>query len=103
MLILDRIAHIPLPHAREGRRRGCPAGRGMAARHAFLPALFQPDPRYHVNARHSPHYEITAEEYAWSFERIEVLDRIVAEICAERRGGLPDLTGDAASSPFPSA
>ncbi len=56
----------------------------------------------YVNARYSPHYEITAEEYAWSFERMKVLGRIVAEICAERLGGLPDRTEDAASSPFPS-
>lgn len=57
----------------------------------------------YVNARYSPHYEITAEEYAWSFERIEALGRIVAEICAERLGGLPGPTEDAASGPFPSA
>ena len=55
----------------------------MAARYAVRPALLCPARRY-VDARYSPHYEITGEELAWLVERIGVLREIVAAICAEK-------------------
>lgn len=42
----------------------------------------------YVNARYSPHYEITTEELDWIAERIGVLQSLVKAICDER------LTGD---------
>ncbi|BCM87672.1 HEPN domain-containing protein [Methylobacterium indicum] len=43
--------------------------------------------RAYVDARYSPHYEITGEELAWLVERIGALREIVATICAEKLGG----------------
>lgn len=40
--------------------------------------------RAYVDARYSPHYEITGEELAWLVERIGVLRETVAAICAEK-------------------
>lgn len=38
----------------------------------------------YVNARYSPHYEITAEELAWLAEHIAELQRLVEQVCRER-------------------
>ncbi|WP_331254779.1 HEPN domain-containing protein [Methylobacterium currus] len=43
--------------------------------------------RAYVDARYSPHYEITGEELTWLVERIGVLREIVAAICAEKLDG----------------
>ncbi len=40
--------------------------------------------RAYVDARYSPHYEITLEELAWLVERVSALQDIVAAICTER-------------------
>ncbi|WP_244749157.1 HEPN domain-containing protein [Methylobacterium indicum] len=40
--------------------------------------------RAYVDARYSPHYEITSEELAWLVERVSALQESVAAICAER-------------------
>ncbi|WP_439632206.1 HEPN domain-containing protein [Shinella sp.] len=39
--------------------------------------------RAYVDARYSPQYEITDEELAWLVERVEILQKAVAAICAE--------------------
>ena len=44
----------------------------------------------YVKARYSYRYEITAEDLSWLIERVEVLSRLVAEICAERLGERPE-------------
>ncbi|GJD33143.1 HEPN domain-containing protein [Methylobacterium aerolatum] len=44
----------------------------------------------YVKARYSYKYEITAEELSWLIERVEVLSRLVADICAERLGERPE-------------
>ncbi len=46
--------------------------------------FFQKLRRAYVDARYSPHYEITTEELAWIEERIAVLQRTVQTICEER-------------------
>ncbi len=51
--------------------------------------------RAYVDARYSPHYEITGEELAWLVERIGALREIVAEICEERLGIQPSRASDA--------
>lgn len=38
----------------------------------------------YVNARYSPHYEITAEELAWIGERVGVLEGLVRQVCEAR-------------------
>lgn len=43
--------------------------------------------RAYVDARYSPHYEITGEELAWLVERTGVLREIVAAVCAEKLDG----------------
>lgn len=40
--------------------------------------------RAYVDARYSPHYEITPEELEWLGSRIEILRDIVRQICSER-------------------
>lgn len=40
--------------------------------------------RAYVGARYSPKYVITAEELAWLVERVKMLQKTVATICAER-------------------
>ncbi len=40
--------------------------------------------RAYVDARYSPHYEITAEELAWLVERVKTLQENVETICRER-------------------
>ncbi len=45
--------------------------------------------RAYVDARYSPHYEITLEELAWLVERVSALQDIVAAICTERLA-IPD-------------
>jgi len=40
--------------------------------------------RAYVDARYSPHFQITPEELEWIGERIELLQRIVRQICEER-------------------
>jgi uncharacterized protein len=51
--------------------------------------------RAYVDARYSPHYEITGEELAWLVERISTLREIVAAICEERLGIPPSGASDA--------
>jgi len=38
----------------------------------------------YIKARYSKHYMVSAEELGWLGERVEVLERVAAEICAER-------------------
>lgn len=40
----------------------------------------------YVNARYSPHYEITAEELAWLGEHVAELQALVEQVCKERLG-----------------
>jgi HEPN domain-containing protein/predicted nucleotidyltransferase len=40
----------------------------------------------YVNARYSPHYEITAEELAWLAEHVAELQALVEQVCQERLG-----------------
>lgn len=40
--------------------------------------------RAYVDARYSPHYEITADELAWLVERVKLLQDAVETICGER-------------------
>ncbi|OWV96148.1 HEPN domain-containing protein [Rhizobium sp. R693] len=40
--------------------------------------------RAYVDARYSPHYEITTEELAWLVERIKVLQALVRDVCDAR-------------------
>ncbi len=44
----------------------------------------------YVKARYSRHYTITAEELEWLAERIDVLRRIVGDICADYLGPRPE-------------
>jgi uncharacterized protein len=43
--------------------------------------------RAYVDARYSPHYEITPEELAWLVERVSTLQKTIAAICTERLAG----------------
>ena len=38
----------------------------------------------YINARYSPHYEISVEELAWLGERVGVLQKLVETVCQER-------------------
>jgi len=38
----------------------------------------------YVNARYSPHYKITPQELEWLAERIELLQKLVKEVCEQR-------------------
>ena len=38
----------------------------------------------YVNARYSPHYEISANELAWLSERVTALQELVRRVCEER-------------------
>jgi predicted nucleotidyltransferase/HEPN domain-containing protein len=40
----------------------------------------------YVNARYSPHYEITAEELAWLADHVAELQALVEQVCKERLG-----------------
>ena len=44
--------------------------------------------RAYVDARYSPHYKITAEELAWLGERVNVLQRLVREVCEAKLAAL---------------
>ncbi|MEG3125105.1 HEPN domain-containing protein [Sphingomonas sp. GB1N7] len=46
----------------------------------------------YVNARYSPHYEISAEELRWLGERVGTLQALVREVC-ERRIASPEWEG----------
>ncbi len=61
-----------------------PADHRVAARHEVRRRCFALLNRAYVDARYSPHYEITDEELAWLVERVSALQRCVAAICAER-------------------
>lgn len=50
----------------------------------FARRCFERLDRAYVDARYSPHYEITEEELRWLIERIEVLQKLVRLICEER-------------------
>ncbi|MBO9136807.1 HEPN domain-containing protein [Rhizobium sp. B230/85] len=47
--------------------------------------------RAYVDARYSANYEITTEELGWLVHHIKQLQDIVAQICAERLKGMPEL------------
>lgn len=53
----------------------------------------------YVKARYSYKYEITVEELSWLIERVEVLSRLVAELCAERLGERPESLQSERSEP----
>jgi hypothetical protein len=42
----------------------------------------------YVKARHSNHFRMTEEEFAYLSERVEMLGTIVNELCQERLAGL---------------
>lgn len=46
----------------------------------------------YVNARYSPHYEISAEELAWIGERVGVVETLVRKICEAHLGRLGTTT-----------
>jgi predicted nucleotidyltransferase/HEPN domain-containing protein len=50
----------------------------------FAQRCFELLRRAYVDARYSPHYEITPQELEWLGERIELLQNLVREICEER-------------------
>nr|WP_093001235.1 HEPN domain-containing protein [Rhizobium sp. NFR07] len=50
----------------------------------FARKSFERLDRAYVDARYSPHYEITQEELAWVTERIKRLQTLVRTICEER-------------------
>ncbi len=41
----------------------------------------------YINARYSPHYEISGEELAWLGERVAILQTLVETVCQERLSG----------------
>ena len=49
----------------------------------FARRCFERLDRAYVDARYSPHYEISEEELRWLVERIQVLQRLVEQICRE--------------------
>lgn len=49
----------------------------------------------YIKARYSKHYSISADELAWLAERVEVLAKIVEEICLERIAQLSDTARSA--------
>ena len=49
----------------------------------FARRCFERLDRAYVDARYSPHYEITEEELQWLVERIQVLQGLVEQICRE--------------------
>ncbi|WP_342588629.1 HEPN domain-containing protein [Neorhizobium huautlense] len=49
----------------------------------FARRCFERLDRAYVDARYSPHYEITVEELQWLVERIQVLQGLVEQICKE--------------------
>ncbi|WP_117196265.1 HEPN domain-containing protein [Rhizobium terrae] len=49
----------------------------------FARRCFERLDRAYVDARYSPHYEITSEELAWVLERIKDLQTIVKVVCQE--------------------
>jgi predicted nucleotidyltransferase/HEPN domain-containing protein len=49
----------------------------------FARRCFERLDRAYVDARYSPHYEITDEELQWLVERIQVLQVLVEQICKE--------------------
>ncbi|WP_117190719.1 HEPN domain-containing protein [Rhizobium terrae] len=53
----------------------------------FARRCFERLDRAYVDARYSPHYEITEEELRWLIERIEVLQELVERICREKLAG----------------
>ncbi|MGO4706668.1 HEPN domain-containing protein [Microvirga sp. 2MCAF38] len=88
-VLLVMTLHTPASHNIKHLRGLCedldrrliaawPRDTRLAQRH------FEKLKRAYVDARHSPHYEITLEELAWLGERIAVLQNIVREICEER-------------------
>ncbi|WP_245422759.1 HEPN domain-containing protein [Neorhizobium huautlense] len=53
----------------------------------FARRCFERLDRAYVDARYSPHYEITEEELRWLIERIYVLQGLVEKICREKLEG----------------
>lgn len=49
--------------------------------------------RAYVDARYSPHYRISDEELAWLFERVGVLQQLVAATCEDHLGRMAEPTG----------
>ncbi|MBP1847649.1 putative nucleotidyltransferase/HEPN domain-containing protein [Rhizobium petrolearium] len=55
----------------------------------FARRCFERLDRAYVDARYSPHYEITEEELEWLIERIQVLQGLVRVSCEERLMKIP--------------
>jgi len=55
----------------------------------FARRCFERLDRAYVDARYSPHYEITEEELEWLIERIKVLQELVRISCEERLVKMP--------------
>ena len=53
-------------------------------KHRFPRRCFELLRQAYVNARYSPHYEITAEELAWISERVAMLQNLVRTACEAR-------------------
>jgi predicted nucleotidyltransferase/HEPN domain-containing protein len=53
----------------------------------FARRCFERLDRAYVDARYSPHYEITEEELRWLIERIQVLQNLVEQVCKEKLEG----------------
>ena len=53
----------------------------------FARRCFERLDRAYVDARYSPHYEITEEELRWLVERIQVLQDLVSQVCKEKLEG----------------
>jgi predicted nucleotidyltransferase/HEPN domain-containing protein len=51
--------------------------------------------RAYVDARYSPHYQISAEELAWLAERITLLQDLVRAVCEEHLAALRATIGEA--------
>jgi len=50
----------------------------------FFRRSFERLDRAYVDARYSPHYEITAEELNWIVERVKILQSSVKIVCKGR-------------------
>lgn len=56
-------------------------------KHRFPRRCFELLRQAYVNARYSPHYEITAEELAWIDEHVGMLRDLVRDVCERRLQG----------------
>lgn len=53
----------------------------------FARRCFERLDRAYVDARYSPHYEVTQEELDWLVERISILQTLIDKVCREKIGG----------------